>query len=362
MGNSRSGFIDFFRGIVIFDMILVHYSKYVNVMPGFQPSKLISYTDFAIEGFLFLSGLMLGHFYLDIFKTDPLKGCRKIVSRILEIIRIHYIMLLTISLPLVWLLGSKVTEGDTNLAYMVKSFLFMEQTGLLHILPTFIPLFILAVPALYLLRNGHRLWLLGFSIIVFIVGNTNPYLFNIGERTIFPVIVWQIFFFLGVLTGDRTGIDFDSKQLKRMIPWFVLSLIVFLSMTVFGFGHNYIEWIAQLKSDFGLQINKFPLNYLGFFYRGSLLALAFFLAFFSWKMQWIPAFLSQIVSLFGRNSLSVFVIHVYFAKLIFFYENYFTPETLYFSYLLVFLNIFVTIFYLKRIEKQRAFSKTNQSA
>ena len=56
---KRNNFIDYLRGIAIIDMILVHYCwAFPEIV-----SKIILYHDVAIEGFILLSGFIVGKYY-----------------------------------------------------------------------------------------------------------------------------------------------------------------------------------------------------------------------------------------------------------------------------------------------------------
>ena len=73
----------------------------------------------------------------------------------------------------------------------------------MHILPTFIPLFVAAIPMLALLNRGHSGLVLAGSVTLFAVGTERPGLLDIGTRFVFPVILWQVYFVLGLLAGAR---------------------------------------------------------------------------------------------------------------------------------------------------------------
>src|SRR3989337_2278126 len=118
MVDKRNKIIDFLRGIVILDMMAVHYSKYFNIIPNINISKLIGYTDFAIEGFIILSGFMVGNYYFEKFKKDKKAVIRRLLNRTFEIIKIQYLMILTISLPLAITMGNMVTQSDTTISYI----------------------------------------------------------------------------------------------------------------------------------------------------------------------------------------------------------------------------------------------------
>ena len=62
---QRLGIVDVLRGVVIADMMLVHYDYLV---PHGWLRKAINYSDFAMEGFLTLAGFMVGYPYLERYR------------------------------------------------------------------------------------------------------------------------------------------------------------------------------------------------------------------------------------------------------------------------------------------------------
>ena len=93
--KDRITYIDFLRGIIILDMVLVHFS---NILPTYI-EKAINLFDFAIEGFILISGIMIGMYYYRLYLTDQKKVIKKIIYRTLQIAIIYYIMNLTIVIP-----------------------------------------------------------------------------------------------------------------------------------------------------------------------------------------------------------------------------------------------------------------------
>ena len=141
MLNERDNVIDFMRGIVIICMVLVHYSNYLDYIVGNEiSSKVIGYTDVAMEGFIYLFGFMIGSKYFRVFKINRKKIIKRLFNRAFKFTAIHYTMVLTIGMPLAFLIGRKLTRGVSIDKYLIESFLFYNQEPLLHILPTFISL------------------------------------------------------------------------------------------------------------------------------------------------------------------------------------------------------------------------------
>lgn len=354
----RSEFIDFIRGIVIIDMMLVHYKERLNIIAGVNLSKLIGYTDFAIEGFIFLAGFMVGYYYFKKFKEDKLKVVKRFLRRAANILKIHYIMILTISLPLAFLFGDRATGGESTSTYIFRSLVFLNQVGLLHILPTFIPLFLISIPILYALDRGCDFTVLLVSIGIFTFGNIDPYILDIGDKTIFPVILWQIYFVMGVLLGKKTcttGFRVPGSRFTHLI----IAASLLLVMSFVYFGHHLHPYIGHLKESYDLKVSKFPLNFLGLFYRGSLLYLVFGISIAAWQYIMRAQKTFSLIELLGRHSLLTFVIHIYFAKAVLVAE-YLVGDLFPFPQIIITLNIcftFVALQYIEVLQRQHDFAK-----
>ena len=309
----RNLLLDFIRGLSILDMMFVHYREYLNLVPGLNISKLIGYSDFAIEGFTFLAGFLVGSHYFQKFRQQRVQVIKRLVQRSAELLAIYYIMVFTISLPLVLLLGSSLTGSETSLVYILRSLLLQNQVGLLHILPTFIPLFLLAIPTLYLLEKGYDLIVLAISIGSFALGHFQPYLLSLGDKTIFPVVLWQIYFILGILLGKR-HISIENRSAKNKYVNLFVAVGTLSVGCFFYYGHHIYPFMSEIRDGYGIQVVKFPLNYLGLLYYGSIFFVVFSLTVVFWNriQKWKGAV--DVVTLFGRHSLLVFIIHVYFAK------------------------------------------------
>lgn len=341
--------IDFIRGVAIIDMMLVHYSDFFNSVPGIVAiAKFIRYTDFAIEGFILLAGFVVGYHYFGSFTKDKSNVVRRLLKRILEIIKIYYLMVFTISLPLAILFGERVTKSDTVVSYLLKSLLFLNQVPLLHILPTFIPLLLLAIPVLYLLEKKRDDLVLMISLLLFIVGNFNPYLLNLGEKAIFPAILWQIYFVMGIMLGKRLHLN-GGRLLENVSSHALWAATILGIMLFVNFGRHFLHEWGEFQMAHGFVVNKFPLNFLGLFYYGSIFYAVCCLTVILWKYIQKWNLLFNAVAIFGRHSLLTFVIHVYFCVV-----------AIYFSYgsvpvvsLIIGLNIVVTLTVLNYLEAKQ---------
>jgi len=349
MKDNRNLFIDVLRGLAICDMILIHYA---NIFPRIV-AKLIIYHDVALEGFLLLSGVIVGMHYLPLFEKNPMTTIKKIYLRVFKLCLIQYIMILTISLPefILW-------TGETDIlnigVFLFQSFIFSNQIGLIHILPTFFPLFILTPLFLYFLsRNLDHFLLLG-SIVFFLIVQKDPYLLSYGDKTIFPVILWQVYFVIGCCLGKfvlRKGRIVPS----HVMPLFIISCIMIIIGLAFRHSTSVCPWLATFMDENDVVIRRFPLNAYGLVW-GALLWLFLYASVAQFWNTFSTTKCSNWIALFGRNSLMTFILHVYFAKTISFIHILFGQNTI-INYLGVLMNVGVTYYLLVKYEQTRMHNK-----
>ncbi|MFB3926732.1 MAG: OpgC domain-containing protein, partial [Syntrophales bacterium] len=245
--------MDFFRGIAILDMILVHFS-------GFMPpliSKIVDYTDFAMEGFVLVAGYMVGRKYYHDFASRWKQVVWKLYSRALQLYAIHAVMVLTINVPLFYLLYDERRTGQFG-AFLLNSLLLLNQIGLMHILPAFIPLYLVSPLILYFSRR-HGTWVLIFSFALFGIGNFHPYLLDLGEKTIFPFILWQVYFVAGCFMGIRSLDPGKGKAVHPNTRFSLAALFMAIMMI-----------LKHFKIIDPSMISKFPLNFPGLLYGVSI--------------------------------------------------------------------------------------------
>ncbi|MDD5232433.1 MAG: OpgC domain-containing protein [Syntrophales bacterium] len=292
MAAARDGMIDLLRGIAFLDMMLVHFSHYLPRLP----EKIINYSDFAIEAFIVLSGYVVGRrfpFYLQQPRTMTIRLWR----RAGELYLVQCILILSVSVPMFCL---KNPSGDVPV-FLIQSLLLLNQVGLIHILPTFIPLLLISPVILLGFRRNLNWLVMAASVAVFAAGNVHPYLLDVGENTIFPFILWQIYFVAGCFLG--AGNFSDRLPAERRFVIAGTLLIIVLSVR---FAHAIPPpWFS-----------KFPLNALGLAYGSSLLYFIYSsAALIRRRSTGKPLLLFSIVSMFGKYSLLAFVLHAYTERL-----------------------------------------------
>lgn len=330
LSESRLEGIDFLRGIAIVEMLSAHYAVY------FPPllAKLIDYTETAMPLFVLLAGVIVGWGYRK-FERDP-KGQTWVVwRRALRVLVIQYLMILTLGVPL-YLLGMPgVGNGQSMGEFLVRSMFFLNQIGLLHILPTFVPLFAIAPAILFTLSRGWDGVLLLMSLVLFSVGHFHPHLLDLGQPTIFPFILFQLYFVIGCILGKVTSQQ-EALPPRRPRTWAVVSLGLLVTSMLIAHGKVLPAHI----------ISTHPLNFFGLLYELPLVAtvwLVSLLMLSNLKRIWGYTCVAR----FGRHALLSFVIHVYLATALA-VLNYLAPPPPWVNYMLILLSILVMNAIVKR--------------
>lgn len=300
MTAERNDIIDLFRGVVIVDMMALHFV-------GFFPeavARIVDVFDYAIEGFVLLAGFMIGRYYLLRFKQDRSGVSKRLLLRAVRIVVIQYLLIITVSIP--FHAYFYFPTASEVISFALNSFLFLNQVPIIHILPTFIPL-LMASPLILLLLVGERnRWLIAISASLFLIGLSNPYVFTIGQKTIFPVVLWQVYFVAGCVIGKRS-IGSRKVAPQKLLLFASLFFGICLLMKYGG----YFEVIRSIKAGHNIYPKKFPLNLYGLTYGASLLFFVYAVfANLKERLQKGRKILDTL-QLLGRHSLAVFVFHVY---------------------------------------------------
>ena len=333
--HGRIEVIDFLRGVAIIEMIIVHYPRYYPLLLN----KLISYTETAMPLFLLMSGFMVGYHYFPKFLGDGRRTARRLLVRALHILAIQYIIIATVNLPLYLISHGDIGDNEPLWQFLLKSAAFMNQIGIIHILPTFIPLFVVSPFILFLFKKRLDWVVILSSAALFTVGNFSPHLLDLGKPAIFPVIVVQIYFVAGCMWGKsvyrRGGIG-----LRRPTAWLAASCLALIGTMTLLHGKIFP----------GRLVSTHPLNVFGLIYQLPIIATIVLITIRFWKTIQNLELLNRWICLYGRHALLAFVIHLYWAKAMKVLNTAVAlPAAL--NYLLILMNIGVGLLVLYRYEK-----------
>lgn len=300
--KKRIEIIDFLRAIPILAMLFGHFTQYYHFPDHVE--KWLNYVDTQMDLFLFCAGYMVGWAYYPRFLRDPWMASKRLFKRAIQIALIQYLLIFTINLPFYYIMYDKIREQETVWIFLGKSMLFLNQLGIIHILPTFIPMFIVSPLILYLIRRKQILLLSGFSLALFAIGNVHPHMLDFGDKTIFPFISWQIYFVAGCIVGQRGLIEklptHGNTKLYPIIS--ILWLVCFLA----------IRYLKIIPPSF---VSPNPLNFGGLLYRSSIIFVIIIFSVHYWP--WIrDSFGYKYIVLFGRHALLAFTLHLYWARIV----------------------------------------------
>lgn len=203
--SGRDLRFDFLRGLAVFAMVVDHLGG---------PSQLYLVTGgnrfytSAAEGFVFVSGLLVGQVYRRIAERD---GLAKALRRLLE--RAWALYVLAVGLTLVMLTVSEMlalpwAQGidRRDSIGVVWSILTLHQTYYLVDVPLLYALLLAVAPVALILLHERRTWaLLGISWLVWLGYQVYPDLtefpWTIHGNYLFFFAAWQVLFFTGMVMG-----------------------------------------------------------------------------------------------------------------------------------------------------------------
>ena len=336
VSESRLEGIDFLRGVAIVEMLWSHYEAYLPPLLA----KLIDYTETAMPLFVLLAGAIVGWGYRK-FERDHAGQTWIVWRRAQRVLVIQYIMILTIGVPL-YLLGMPgIGSGQSLGEFLFRSLFFLNQIGLLHILPTFVPLFAISPAVLLALSRGWDRGLFLVSMALFCVGHFYPHLLDLGQPTIFPFILFQLYFVIGCILGKVTRQQ-DALPPARPQRWALASLGWLLTSMLLVHGKILPAHL----------ISTHPLNFFGLLYELPLIATVWLVSLAVLpilKRIWGYA----LVARFGRHALLAFVIHVYLTKALD-VLNFLARPPSWLNYMLIFFSIVIINAIVKRYELGRS--------
>jgi hypothetical protein len=332
---GRIEVIDFLRGFAIIEMMASHFSRYSPPILD----TLVSYMETAMALFVLLSGFMIGRHYFAGYLRDRRRTSWRLWRRALQILAIQYIIVATVNIPLHLIGHGSVGREEPLWLFVFKSAAFMNQIGIVHILPTFIPLF-LASPFILFLFKAELDWLLfAASAALFALGNFSPHLLDLGDPAVFPFLVIQIYFVAGCAWGKAA---YNGGRLgpRNLNGWLVASCAA-LAVTM---------TLLHGKIVPGRLVSTHPLNVFGLLYQVPIMTTLVLATIKFWRViRAIPFY--PWVALLGRHALLAFVLHLYCAKALS-VLNARAAVPAFLNYLLILASIALAILVLYRYESQ----------
>jgi hypothetical protein len=301
--SARDFRLDFWRGLCLVDMVLVHL-VYEGVKMGriLQPT-IGEFIRFAAGGFIFLAGLAVSYIYLPKVadETKRWASYQALWRRSLYLLFVHYAA--SLSFIFIYPLRDYAGVYPRPLEFVRQVLLFREGSDLL----LFYVIMVALSPALIeVVRRGYW-WAVALgSVAIFAFGQYQPYALSLPIQQNFMVLLWQMIFVMGMLAGVALP-KWDALSLRGKFMWAfaaacVLALIETTEFTTLGWN-------------LGITFEKCPLSWGE---AARYLALIVNIMMFTdlvwrWIAQSHPVgFLTRL----GRRSLAVYVAHVWVVAMV----------------------------------------------
>jgi hypothetical protein len=304
---ARDSRMDFWRGLCLLDMLLVHliYQSRVQFGPHLGPF-FGEYARFAAGAFVFLAGMGVGRFFLPKANNPATRrgAYMRLWRRATILLCAHYIGTFCHILFDQWLGYTPVTGSPLT---VVRDVLLLRQGD--DLLPFYVLLTTITPLLLALLRRRDGfVWVAGISMLLFYVGSTHPYATPLFPN--FPPLLWQMIFISGLLAGAGfKRYDKLSRRVKIGIMatgWVAFALL---------FYSDYASDFGWPRLNLGVIFYKRPLS-LGETLRYLSMTIGLLT---SVDLLWpivskIPG--NSLIATMGRRSLVVYVSHLFLVSLV----------------------------------------------
>jgi hypothetical protein len=306
LGTGRDARLDFWRGLCLIDMVLVHLI-YADVQFGQAFGALLTdYTRFAAGGFVFLSGLCIGRIFLprvmaSIEKTgNAMPVYQRIWIRSLKILLVGYVTTVAFAILNIPVGFREQMNRPFHFIFDVLTFRVGNDLLMLYVA-------MLAITPLLLEMVRRGLWpvLALLSGMAFYLATKDPRRIELVPGGEFPVLLWQAVFIGGLLFSYPLQAWDQARRQTRLVCFGLLVVafsVVFLSANAseLNLTHRILPWAFV----------KIPLSF-GELVRYILLTLLIMLGTdFAWPVLEHRR-ITSFVCLLGRNSLFVYVAHLY---------------------------------------------------
>jgi hypothetical protein len=306
--TARDQRLDFWRGLCLVDMLLVHL-YYQNVQFGDFLGKLLGeYTRFAAGGFIFVSGLSIGVIFLPRALDEKRRGktYKGLWRRSLYILLVNYLcaMVLIMMEILRGLRGNFV-----NPMTLLRDIFLLREGG--DLLPFYVMMIAISPFLLEAVRRRSGwLWLLLGSIALFIWGLWHPWALAPAQHLTFPPVLWQVIFVTGLLLGFAWP-RYNALTGKWKIGMAVVAWLVAAALFVMEYSY---QW-GMPGLSFNVPFTKVPLSTAeALRYLSIILGIIITTDLF-WPMIGDSS-ASAFVQTLGRKSLPVYVLHLWVVEIL----------------------------------------------
>lgn len=304
--SLRDNRLDFWRGLCLIDMLLVHLIHQGMSMGVSADVWVGEYTRFAAGGFVFIAGLSIGRIFLP-RTADPVKRWqtyKALWRRALVILAVHYVA--EIGFLVMW----PVFGGVAFRRLHAPLWDILTFRAGYDLLPFYVVMVALAPGMLELMRR-KLWWVLGaVSVGLFAAAHT----WNLWDHFKLPIqhdffpVLWQLIFVVGVL-GAQALPAFDRLATSRKV-----------AVAAGLWAAQFALFAACYGKDFGLQwwlpltFAKVPLTFGEALRYLTLIAAIMATTDLLWRRWFDGGRVAQFSETLGRNSLAVYVFHVWIVQ------------------------------------------------
>ncbi|WP_083915700.1 OpgC domain-containing protein [Thiofilum flexile] len=317
LASRRDISLDVLRGMMLFIMAMDHFGepimKYTWEMAGFVS---------AAEGFVFLSGLLVGLIYSRYINKPHWQLEKRIWQRAGTIYLYHWLALLgvfiftltSLKLQAPWQSYAIAMEQTPWLAWL-SGMLLIYQPPMLDVLPLYVSLMLIAPLALRLMAQGRIHWVLIGSFVIWLTAqwdlrNYLIHLFAIDKLIVglgsFDLLGWQLLFVLGMSVGFKR---YQNQGAPLPIVPSAWSFALVMVIGLWLLRHHYIQtgWLEAYA-----HTDRESIAWLRLI---NFLALAYVIAgIMQGLMRFVPQFFNlgfvRWLAFLGQHSLQVFAFHL----------------------------------------------------
>lgn len=311
---QRTHCIDFFKGILLINMMIDHSLLFGFDSLGFlyrytyEPLGFVA----ATEGFIFLSAYLFGLNYSLRTRTKKASLYKSIFSRLVKIYKYHVLSVSVVALLFMfpefssnwnieWQGKLALWKIDPLKAWFL-AILFLYQTSFVDILPLYLFLISYSTLPMFFLENGRLKSVLTVSAMLWLLGHLYPQE-NLGLK--FGVLLgwleflsWQFLFVIGMAIG------FYQKQFNALLPKTNTTLFFMIASTILFFYVR--QFHPNLFEDAPFKLTN--IRNLGVVRLLNFFTLSYLIYILTQKFP--DRFNFSPINQLGKNSLTVFSFHI----------------------------------------------------
>jgi hypothetical protein len=298
--GNRDARLDFWRGLCLVDMVLVHLLVQGLLVGHYAFSILGEYTRFAAGGFIFIAGVGVGRIFLPkaIDPATRTQTYKRLWRRSFYILCMHYTA--TLGFQIFALARGDALPPLFRLLYDILAF----RIGY-DLLPFYVVMLALSPLMIELVRRRLGILLAIASVGLFIWGRNHHQWAWMPIQQNFFIVLWQIVFVAGLLFGAALP-TYDRLTLRRRVWLACIATAAMLTLSLMAFGWHFnllphLDWLWFVKVP--LAAGEM-LRYLAF------IVMVITVSDVLWR--WVgPTWISAMVQRLGRRSLAIYIAHIF---------------------------------------------------